>query len=113
MDPIANMLIMIKNASNAEHAVVAFPYSKIKFAIASLLEKEGYVSSVAKKTKKGSPVIEVGIVTKDGEPRIHDVTRVSKPSLRVYTGAKEIKSYKQGNGITVLSTPKGIMTNRE
>ena len=114
MDPIANMLIMIKNASNAEHAFVSFPFSKIKFAIALVLEKEGYISSVAKKMKKGFPIIEVGIaIINDGTPRIHNIERVSKPSLRVYTGSKEIKSHKQGHGITVLSTPKGIMTNRE
>lgn len=113
MDPIANMLIMIKNASSASHDVVSFPYSNIKHAILVCLEKEGYVKDVTKKNKKGFPIIEVGIVKNGPMARITDVTRVSKPSRRVYMGVKDIRPVKNGHGLLVLSTPKGIMTDKD
>lgn len=104
---------MIKNAGNASRETATFPYSKLKHAIAVVLEKEGFIKNVTKKTKKGLPMIEVTLVAKDGEPRIRDVKRVSKPSRRVYQGVADLRPYKQGHGMTILSTPKGILTDKE
>lgn len=113
MDQIANMLIMIKNASNASHEVVVFPYSKIKHAIATCLVNAGYIAAVTKKTRNDHPVLEVSLIYTDGSPRIHDLKRVSKPSRRVYFGVHDLRPIKNGRGLTVLSTPKGILTDKE
>lgn len=113
MDPIANMLIMIQNASRAGHESVSFPYSKIKYEIALCLEKAGFVKGVSKKTKKELPVIEVGLVYKGEAPRIHDIERVSKVSRRTYAGVSDLKPFKNGIGAFVLSTPKGILIDSE
>lgn len=113
MDNISNMLIILKNGSMAGKTVVSFPDSKIKYQIASLLQKEGYLSSVAKKVKKGKKIIEVGLIYNEGKPRISEVERVSKPSKRVYFGMKNIFPVRNGSGLLVLSTPKGILSGKE
>jgi small subunit ribosomal protein S8 len=114
MDTIADMLVKIKNASLREHETVSFPYSKLKHAILECLKKEGYVGRIEKKTLKGKDVIEVGLVyVEGGASRIHELSRISKPSKRVYMGVKDLKSVKNGRGIQVLSTPKGIMADKE
>ncbi|MFA5773434.1 MAG: 30S ribosomal protein S8 [Candidatus Paceibacterota bacterium] len=114
MDQIANMMNMIKNASCREHEFVVVPHSKIKFSIAECLVKEGYLKSVTKKTKKGFPVIELGLAyTEDGTPKVTGADRVSKSSCRVYKGVKEIRPTRNGYGLTILSTPKGILTDKQ
>ncbi len=113
MDQIANMVNMIKNAGRAEHEFVVVPYSKIKYAIGECLVKEGFLSSVTKKTKKGFPTLELGLVYKDGKPKVTGVERVSKSSRRVYKGVKEIKPTRNGYGLMVLTTPKGILTDKQ
>jgi small subunit ribosomal protein S8 len=113
MDPISNMLIMIKNAGLAGKADVSVPYSKMKNAIALCLKKEGYVSQISKKVKKGFPVLEVELVYVDKKPKIREVERVSKQSRRVYYGMKDIHSVKSGTGLLVLSTPKGILSGKD
>lgn len=113
MDQIANMMNMIKNANRAEHEVASFPYSKIKHSIADCLLKEGYISSVNKKMKKGFPILEVGLVYVDGTPKVTGVERISKSSRRVYKGVKDIKSVRNGYGTMVLTTPKGILTDKQ
>lgn len=114
MDQIANMMNMIKNASIARHEFVVVPHSKIKFAIAECLVKEGYIKSATKKTKKGFPALEIGLsYNEDGAPKVAGVERVSKSSCRVYKGVKEIKPTRNGFGLTVLSTPKGILTDKQ
>jgi small subunit ribosomal protein S8 len=114
MDQIANMINMVKNAGRAEHEFVVVPHSKIKFAIAECLVKEGYLKAVTKKTKKGFPIMELTLAyTEDGTPKITGAERVSKSSCRVYKGVKEIKPTRSGFGLTVLSTPKGILTDRQ
>lgn len=114
MDQIANMINMIKNASQKGHELVVVSHSNIKFSIALCLEKEGFVKSVAKKMKKGFPVIEIGLAyNEDGESKVTGVSRISKSSCRVYKGVKDLKSSKGFRGLTVLSTPKGILTDKE
>lgn len=111
MDQIANMINMIKNASSRGHEFVVVPHSKIKFSIAECLVKEGYLKSATKKTQKGFPIIELGLVYDlDGEPKITGVDRISKSSSRVYKGVKDIK---KGYGLTIISTPKGILTDKQ
>jgi small subunit ribosomal protein S8 len=113
MDQIANMINMIKNASTARHESVTVPYSKIKNSIAECLIKEGYLSSANKKTVKGMPMLEVGLVYKDNKPKVTGAERVSKSSLRVYKSVKEIKPVRNGYGLMVLTTPKGILTDKQ
>ncbi|MEK9167972.1 MAG: 30S ribosomal protein S8 [Patescibacteria group bacterium] len=113
MDPIADFLTNIRNASTASLASTMMPYSSVKFEIATLLAKEGYLASVTKKGKKVKKYLEVGIVYNGKTPRIGGVVRISKPSRRVYYGTKEIKPVRHGFGMLVLSTPKGIMGDKE
>jgi len=114
MDQIANMMNMIKNASRVGHEFVVVPHSKIKFSIAECLVKEGYLKSATKKTRKGFPILELGLVYgEDKTPKINGVDRVSKSSCRVYKGVKEIKPTRNGFGLTVFSTPKGILTDKQ
>ncbi len=112
MDTLANMLIAIKNAGLVKKASVTMPASKLKTAVLSLLKDEGYIKTyhVLDGTK---PTVEIVLEYKGGLPRVHDVARVSKPSKRVYTGVKEITPTKYGHGMAVLSTPKGIMTDKQ
>lgn len=113
MDQIANMIQMIKNANNREHESVVVPYSNIKMAIAECLLRHGFISSASKKMQKGFPVIEMGLIYTENGPKVRDVTRVSKSSRRMYTGVKGIRPVKYGQGILVLTTPKGILTDKE
>ena len=111
MDQIANMLIAIKNAGVVKKASVIIPHSKIKESIAALLKEEGYVKTykVDGDIKK---TLEIVLEYKGGNPRVTDVKRVSKSSKRVYTGVKDITPVKYDHGLAVLSTPKGIMTDK-
>ena len=113
MDPIANMLIQIKNAGYAGLDSVSIPYSEIKFTIAKILEKEGYISNIQKTGKKIKKFIECDIVYNDKKPRVTQVERVSKPSKRVYYGVKSIKPVRNGHGRIIVSTPKGVMTGEQ
>ncbi|MEK7069335.1 MAG: 30S ribosomal protein S8 [Patescibacteria group bacterium] len=112
MDPISNMLIMIKNASLANKDSVVLPFSKLKFAIGECLMKEGYIKSIVRKIKKDQPVLEIELIYIDKKPRITEVERVSKQSRRVYFGMKDIHTVKGGTGLLVLSTPKGILSGK-
>ena len=102
---------MIKNASRVGNETVVVSHSKIKQAIADCLVKEGYLKGVNKKTQKGFPVLELVLAyNEEGEPKVTGAERVSKSSCRVYKGVKDIK---RGYGLTVLSTPKGILTDKQ
>lgn len=111
MDPIANMLIMLKNAGLVNKVSVTMPHSKMKESVIALLKEEGYVKAfqVEGDTKK---TIEIALEYKGDSPRITGVKRVSKSSKRVYTDVKSIKSVRYGHGLLVLSTPKGILTDK-
>ena len=113
MDQIADMLIMIKNASARNHSSVTVPFSKLKNSIAQCLVDKGYLKGADKKTEKGFPVLELSLAYNDKEPKVHNVKRISKPSRRLYIGSKDIKSFKNGFGMTVLSTPKGILGDKD
>ena len=113
MDPIADLLIRIKNASDAGKESISVSHSNVKEAILTLLEKEGYVKSPTKKGKKVHKSIEVGLIYDEFGPRVKGVERVSHLSKRVYGGAKDLKRVMQGHGVLVVSTPKGILTDAE
>lgn len=113
MDQIADMIIRIKNASDSKKESVVFPYSNLKLAILDVLMKNGYIKSFGKKGKKVVKYIEVGLLyNADGIPAVHGVDRVSKSSKRVYQKVGDIKKVKNGLGSLILSTPKGIMTDK-
>ncbi len=112
MDPISDMIVRIKNATDSKKESVVFPYSKIKLAILEILQKEGYIKSFGKKGKKVIKFIDVTLSYDGKDGRINGVKRVSKTSKRVYVGSKEINKVKNGLGTLVLSTPKGIMTDK-
>ena len=113
MDSIANMIIGIKNAGNAGKEFVVLPYSKLKEAIANVLLKEAYVKSVSKKTRLNNKILEVGILYEDDVPKIQGVQRISKFSKRVYQKSGLLKPFKSGYGKVILSTNKGILTDRQ
>lgn len=104
---------MIKNGNFAGKKSVLMPYSKMKNAIGECLKKEGYLSDVAKKVRKGQPMLEAVLVYVNKKPRITKVERISKQSCRVYFKIKDIRSVRSGTGLLVLSTPKGILTGKE
>lgn len=110
-DPIADFITRLKNACQVRQEVVVLPYSKLKEAIANVLVAEGYLKSVSK--KKISPVLEVVLSYHNGEAKIKEVQRISKPSRRVYQGFEEIHPMKGGFGRSIFSTPKGILTDRQ
>ena len=113
-DPIADMLVRLKNGGSAGKTLVYVPYSDLKLRIAHALMAEGYIASIARKTLKGRTtqrMIEIGVqYDGPGEPRVRGAERISRPSRRLYVGAKEIRPIHQGHGIVLLSTPKGILT---
>lgn len=113
MDSISNMIIIMKNGSLAGKESVLIPYSKIKNAIGECLKKAGYISEVSKKVRLGQPLLEVKLVYVDKKPKITEVERISKQSRRVYFGMKDIHSVRNGTGLLVLSTPKGILSGKE
>lgn len=113
-DPIGDFIIQLKNASAVKKENVVVPYSKFKFNVAKKLEKEGYLKAVTKRGKKARKCVEVEIVyDSNGESKIHGVSRVSKPSRRIYQSVSEIQPVLRGKGNLVLSTPKGILTGSE
>lgn len=103
----------MKNAQLAGLETATVPYSKLKDAIGTCLKKEGYISEVAKKVKKGHPVLEIRLIYTDKKPRITEVERISKQSRRVYFKMKDIHTIRNGSGLLVLSTPKGILSGKE
>jgi len=110
-DPISDLIIRLKNSSDAKKASVTVIASKLTENIAHVLKKAGYISSVDKsKTKRE---LELGIITFDGVPRINGVERISKPSRRLYQKASDIRSFHSGFGNTIFTTSKGIMTDVE
>ena len=117
-DPIGDMLTYVRNAVMAGHSVVALPSSKIKAAIAGILEDEGYISGyeVVDGKVSGSKVLRIRLkyVGERRERRsvITGLERVSRPGRRVYTGKREIPWVLSGIGVAILSTPKGVMTGR-
>jgi len=113
-DSIADQIIRIKNAQLAFKDKVLIPYSKLKFQIALILAREGFIKSVEKKTKKTAKFIEIVLKYQNNRKQaISGIKRISKPGRRIYIGYKDIRPSKQGFGRFIISTPKGLMTDKE
>lgn len=113
-DPISDLLVRLRNGAQRGHETVVVPASKLKGAILEILKREGYVDEVEVGTDGGHPVFVVRLrYIAEGRPMIMGMVRVSKPGRRVYVGSKEIPIVKNGLGISILSTSKGVMTDRE
>jgi small subunit ribosomal protein S8 len=115
-DPIADMLTRIRNANVAMHDDVTMPSSKLKEALAAVLEKEGYIQGFTVGQEEGKPAKTLTIDMKYSESRervITGIRRVSKPGLRVYTKADAVPRVLGGLGVAVVSTSKGLLTDRE
>ena len=112
-DPISDMLTRIRNAQSAEKAVVSMPSSKVKVAIAKVLKDEGYVEDFAVREVEGKATLEIGLKYYAGRPGIERIDRVSKPGLRIYKGVDAIPRVMNGLGVAIVSTPKGVMTDRK
>jgi len=113
-DSIADMLSRIRNAQAVKKKTAIIPYSNLKWEILSAFEKYGFVGELNKFGRGAKKTIEVALkYTKDNSPKIINLKRVSKPSRRVYVGAKQIWPLKRGSGTMIISTPKGIMTDKE
>lgn len=110
-DPVADLLVRIKNANAMKRKSVVVPLSKMNQALLTLLAKEGYVGTFAQKGK--SRFIEVELAYKNGAPAVSAHQRISKPSRRMYLGVRDIRPVRRGHGLLVLSTPKGVMTGRD
>tara|TARA_B100000287_G_scaffold346679_1_gene334355 strand:- start:213 stop:599 length:387 start_codon:yes stop_codon:yes gene_type:complete len=111
-DPVADLLTRIRNALMRKKVSVNIPYSKLKHELAKLLAKEGYLVDV-KKVKNDFDELEITLKYFDDEPVIKELRRESKPGLRKYISYKEIKPHKGGLGLKILTTSKGLMTDRD
>lgn len=113
MDQIANMLTHIQNSSAVGKSSVQVPYSKLKHSIVLVLAKAGYVKSATVVGKKVRKTIVIELAYVGTAPRVHGARRMSKLSQRAYKGFRELTPVKQGYGISVLSTPKGVLSDKE
>ena len=112
-DPIADLLTRIRNALSVKKKSVTIPYSKVKSAICGVLLDEGFISSHSKvEGPDGHPVVEVELKYYEGKPVIDEISRVSSPGLRCYKAAEDLPKVKGGLGVAVISTSKGLMTDK-
>ncbi|TAG77298.1 MAG: 30S ribosomal protein S8 [Burkholderiales bacterium] len=112
-DPIADMLTRIRNAQAMEKLSVAMPASKLKTAIARVLKDEGYIEDFKTSGDAKLPTLEIALKYYAGRPVIESMARVSRPGLRIYRGRDNLPSVMNGLGVAIVSTPKGVMTDRK
>ena len=110
-DPLSDMITRVRNANLREKVSVAMPSSKVKVSVAKVLKDEGYILNY-KVTEDKKPVLEIDLKYYDGKPVIEEITRASKPSLRVYSSSKDLPKVKSGLGVAIVSTSKGVMSDR-
>jgi small subunit ribosomal protein S8 len=111
-DPIADMLTRIRNAQQAQKSSVAMPSSKLKIAIAKVLKSEGYIDDFVVNQAEGKAELGLSLKYYAGRPVIERIERVSRPGLRVYKGSDDLPRVMNGLGVAIVSTPKGVMTDR-
>lgn len=111
-DPISDMLTRIRNAQRAHKALVGMPSSKLKCAIAKVLKEEGYIEDFSV-TSDSKPILEIQLKYYAGRPVIEQIKRVSRPGLRVYKASSDIPVVMNGLGVAIVSTSKGVMTDRK
>lgn len=112
-DPIADMLTRIRNGQMTEKVSVRMPSSKLKKAIAQVLQDEGYIDGFVVRDNSGLPEMEVALKYYAGRPVIEKIERVSKPGLRIYKGRDDIPRVMNGLGVAIVSTSRGVMTDRK
>ena len=112
-DPIADMLTRIRNAQTVGHAEVSMPCSKVKTSIAQVLKDEGYIEDFAVRGEGTARELLIGLKYYAGQPVIERIERVSKPGLRVYKGRYDIPKVMNGLGVAIVSTSRGVMTDRK
>jgi small subunit ribosomal protein S8 len=111
-DPISDMLTRLRNAQMAGKKSVEMPGSKLKAAVAKVLEEEGYIAGHALDSSSGKPRLSVQLKYFEGKPVIAEINRISKPSLRRYSGKDDLPSVRGGLGVAIVSTSRGVMTDR-
>ena len=112
-DPITDMLNQIRNAEAVQKPEVLITFSNFKNEIASILSREKFLGEVKKHAKGKVKMLKIGLKYEDGVPAIEGAKRISKPGQKIYVKANEIKSVRGGFGVSIMSTPKGLMTNKE
>ena len=112
-DPIADMLTRIRNAQMAEKVSVAMPSSSLKVAIARVLKDEGYIDDFRVAGEAVKPQLEIALKYYAGRPVIEKIERISKPGLRIYKGKEDLPRVMNGLGVAIVSTSKGVMTDRK
>ena len=112
-DPIADMLTRIRNAQIVEKTAVTMPSSKLKVAIAQVLKDEGYIDGFAVKADSGKSELEIALKYYAGRPVIERIERVSRPGLRIYRGRHDLPQVMNGLGVAIVTTPRGVMTDRK
>ncbi|MEK7578307.1 MAG: 30S ribosomal protein S8 [Patescibacteria group bacterium] len=110
VDPISDMLTRIRNAQSAGHNTVDIPLSKVKLEIAKILKREKYIDDYKKLGKGSKKILEIDLKS---PAAITEIKRVSKPGQRIYIKAAGLKQVKSGYGVSIISTPRGLMTNKE
>lgn len=111
-DPLADMLTRIRNGQRAGHADVSMPASRLKAGVAKVLKDEGYIVDFADSEVDGKPVLNITLKYYQGEPVIEKIQRYSRPGLRQYRGKNELPKVLGGLGVAIVSTSKGIMSDR-
>ena len=112
-DPISDLLTRIRNAQMVSKASVSIPSSKVKVAIAQVLKDEGYIDGFQVKSENGKTELEIALKYYAGRPVIERIERVSRPGLRVYKASAAIPQVMNGLGVAIVTTPKGVMTDRK
>jgi small subunit ribosomal protein S8 len=112
-DPIADMLTRIRNAQMTEKVSVAMPSSQLKVAIAKVLKDEGYIEDFRVAGEQAKPQLEIALKYYAGRPVIEKIERISKPGLRIYRGKEDLPRIMNGLGVAIVSTSKGVMTDRK
>ena len=112
-DPVADMFNTIKNAQAVNHPTVEVSFSNLKYEIAKILERYGFVNGVEKKGRKNKKLIEIALKYDGSMPAISGLKKVSKPGQRIYLGSSQIRKVRNGYGIAIISTSKGLMSDRE
>jgi len=112
-DPIADLLTRVRNAQMVAKTAVSVPSSKVKVAIAQVLTEEGYIDSFKINANDGKPELQIVLKYYAGRPVIERIERISRPGLRVYRGSDAIPQVQNGLGVAIVTTPKGVMTDRK
>ena len=113
-DPLGDMLTRIRNGQRARHSRVVSPASRLRSDVLEVLKREGYIRGFrAEEVRPGISMLDIELKYSEGEPAIKEITRVSKPGRRVYSKIKELPRYYNGLGVSILSTPRGVMSDVE